>query len=209
MDDNTERCKKEGCLSWPVAGTGYCTNPEHQALAGGNPGKKKATAKKATAKKATAAKPEPAKKKVAKKKVAKKKVAKKKVAKKKAAAVKPEPAKKKVAKKKAATRKKVAKKKATRTGTVVRSVIDVLGRAKVPSDAAIIAEIKKSHPQSKFNDYHVRWYKSRYRAGKLPGQEVGRHEIAQGTAAATRKKVAKKKAPAKKKVAKKSARKKK
>lgn len=100
----------------------------------------------------------------------------------------------------------MATKRGRKENSIVNTFLKILSRKTVPSDEDIAKEVKKAHSEWDPTDpiYHVKWYKSRFRGGHLPGQHEGRkYEINQPSA----KKAAPKKA-AKKKVTKKGAKKK-
>lgn len=89
--------------------------------------------------------------------------------------------------------------KGPRKGTIMETIIRILGRETVPPDASIVEAVRSAHKGTKFNAAHLAWYKAKYRVGELTGMTEGHHTIAQ--------KLAPKKstAPAKKALPKKAA----
>jgi hypothetical protein len=77
------------------------------------------------------------------------------------------------------TDKKQPKAKTPRKGSIMATVIGILGATSVPGDEAIIAKVRTTHKGTKFDEKHLAWYKSQFRQGKLTGQGKGPHAIAQ------------------------------
>lgn len=78
-------------------------------------------------------------------------------------------------------KKKEGTKKSKRTGPTAASVlIRLLGREHVPSDEAIIKEVKEETGSAKFDERQLAWYKWKYKAGALKGMDGKAHTIAQG-----------------------------
>ncbi len=74
---------------------------------------------------------------------------------------------------------KSKKSKGPRKGSITATVIGILSRAFVPSDDAIVGEVKGKHKGSKFKKSHLAWYKSKFRVGGLTGMGGKRQSIAQ------------------------------
>lgn len=68
---------------------------------------------------------------------------------------------------------------APRKGSIAATVQGLLSRENVPSDEAIINEVKAKHRGTKFKATHLAWYKTKFKAGQLTGQENRRHVINQ------------------------------
>lgn len=66
--------------------------------------------------------------------------------------------------------------------TIASTVLAILSRAHVGTDASIVAEVKAAHAGTKFNEKHLAWYKSKFRVGGLKGQSGKRHAINQKVA---------------------------
>lgn len=78
-------------------------------------------------------------------------------------------------------KKKEGKKESKRTGpTAAAILVRLLGREHVPSDEAIIKEVKEETGSAKFDGRQLAWYKWKYKAGALKGMDGKAHTIAQG-----------------------------
>lgn len=66
--------------------------------------------------------------------------------------------------------------------TIASTVLSILSRMHVGTDASIISEVKVAHAGTKFNEKHLAWYKSKFRVGALKGMTGKRHSISQKVA---------------------------